>query len=276
MRIAELLALLGRSWSRLFLYPGGIAFLVAFVLMRGVYWGKPADHTGENLPPQALRLPFSESPLFFVSYASLVMLPWLGLALMPLPLAANIGRSIDVVMVLALLEWPRLWLAAYEYRQGRIARLAATLNSYPPCIAALGLLAIPSGSFDIRLLMQQPTPATPLLLSGVHWLGACGLLLALPALLGLGPFACPPPAAIVFRIGLLLRNVGITLLVALPFAALIPEAYSWLLPLPVCGIALLIWGMQRLGQGRAALPWARALLWLVAIEIVTAIGSAKW
>lgn len=276
MRIAELLALLGRSWSRLFVYPGGLALLLILMLHTRSARGASKRAAGQAVaaPPTATErapgLLASHSLAALAVDASLLILPWLGLALMPLPLAANIGQSIDVVMVLALLEWPRLLLAAREYRQGQIARLAAALNSYPPLIMALVLLALPSGSFALPLLFQAPAAATPVVSMIVHWAGAAGLISALPVLLGLGPFACAAPAARVLQIALLLRGLGIVVLATLPLTALVPENALWLLPLPVGAIALAVWGMQHLGRGRAALPWAKALLGLVAAELILA------
>lgn len=275
MRIAELLALLGRSWSRLFLYPGGLALVAALLLLRTVL-GKPAAQGAEQRAYQQDTLLAPASPLHFLYYASFVILPWLGLALLPLPFAADIGRSLDLVIALALLEWPRLLLAAHEYRSGQHTRLAAVLNSYPPLIAAIVLLAAPTGSFESALLMQAPAATTPMFASLAHWSGAVGFILTLPVLLGLGPFSCPAPAAWPLRIGLLLRGIGIVVLAAMPAAGLIPEDASWALPLPVGGVALIAWGMHRFGLGRPALPWARALLWLVLLEVGIAVVAGRW
>jgi hypothetical protein len=264
MTPAELLALLGRFWPRLLIYPGGLAALLAGAV---ILWFQRRSLRGPA--------PAGAGALAPLAALSAVAVPWLGLALLPLPLAASVGRSVDVIFALALLEWPRLLAAARDVEQGRSARLAAALNSYPPLIGALLLLALPGGSLDVQLLGQAPAQESGRLAGAGHWVGAAGLLLALVPALGIGPFAGPSPDQPALRLGLALRAAGVGALAALPWAGLIPEKMEWLLPLPVLGVAAAVWLLDRLGRGRAALPWARALLWLSAAELtlLLAVGA---
>jgi hypothetical protein len=256
MTPVELLGLLGRSWSRLLLYPAGLGLLVVF----GLIWWQSRQQ------PEPRRVASS-----LVETIAVLVPSWLGLALLPLPLAANIGRSIDLVFALALLEWPRLLVAMREARQGHVARLAALLNSYPPLLGAVLLLALPNGSFDLPALVQLPSEQVPLWASIGHWLGAVGLIIALSPMLGIGPFRSVPTADWGQRLGLGLRALGLVLIAALPWLALIPEHTEWLL-VPSALIAVgLVAGLDRLGAGRSALVWARVLLWLATIEVALAL-----
>ncbi len=286
MTLAELLALLGRCWSRLFLYPGGLGLLIALLLInreslwlglsnsRAVAKSQAQDPAVDLTPGSSLLrrgVPSGRGEVKTkINLAGITALaaPWLGLALLPLPLAVSVGRSVDLVFALALLEWPRVLVAIREAHSGQITRLAAALNSYPPLIAALLLLAMPSGSFDIATIGQSPGDTASLLLVAVHWLGAFGIILALPPLLGIGPFTSPPPEEPLARLGLIVRAIGLVAIGTLPWAGLIPEALRWLLPFPILAIVLVTWGLHRIGKQQAALPWAQALLWLCAAEVV--------
>lgn len=259
MTLAELLALLGRSWSRLVLYPGGLALLGSLLFLgyqtrRGAGGRWSTQTSGLDQPPNLVDL-------------TMIAAPWLGVALMPLPLAASVGRSLDVVVALALLEWPRLLLAIREAHAGQVGRLAALLNSYPPLIGALLLLALPGGSLDLGSIGQPPGTATSQLSIAGYWFGSLALILALPAVVGLGPFAHPPPLSSAARLGLALRASGMVALAGVPWAGLIPEALRWLLPLPLIVLLVGCWAFNRRFKQKAALPWAQALLWLCAIEL---------
>src|SRR3954449_5373591 len=74
----ELLALLGRAWSRLLIYPGGLSafgliWLISMLQHRSI--GAPECHLGFR----------SESSRLLVLGS--IVPPWLALALLPLPLA---------------------------------------------------------------------------------------------------------------------------------------------------------------------------------------------
>ena len=132
---------------------------------------------------------------------SAVVFPWLGLALLPLPLAVALSRQTDVVVALALLEWPLLlavaraiWSAGEADQRSGLYRAAAALNSYPTLILATLALAQAAGSFELAALARQPGAHAPGDAGTLHWLGAIAWTLALPPALGLGPFAAGPAA----------------------------------------------------------------------------------
>lgn len=257
MTLPELLALLGRSWSRLLLYPGGLGLALALAIL----WRRPAI--------RATR------PWTHIEQFSMLALPWLGVALLPLPYATALGRSLDLVVMLALLEWPQLLLAAREARDGAVGRLAALLNSYPPLLAALLLLALPDGSLDLSAMAASPAEGAPTLARIGHWVGAVGLLPALAPLLGIGVFATEPASDRLVRLGLLLRAIGIAAITALPWVALIPEGQYWLVPLPPVGVGLAIWGIHALGARATTRMWAQGLLWLALCEAALLVLAAS-
>jgi hypothetical protein len=314
----ELLALLGRTWSRLLIYPGGLAaFLLIWLIERTknkeqrTQEPEPRTENHRTTGPQnrepriedrRSRIDLRRSSIFdllsLIFYplssaagwleASAIVLPWLGLALLPLPHAAGMGRQIDLVAMLALLEWPLLLAIALELRRGATVsatrRLAAALNSYPPLILAALLLASAYGSFETTALARPPDAGTPAPAAWLHWLGAGAWLLALPGALGIGAFAAGPPQQHILRFGLWLRTLGLVALAALPWLPLvagpdandqgsISPAWLWLL-LPPLAITALLWGYSRLTAGRAARPWARAYLALDAVLLAILIWAA--
>ncbi|KPV47055.1 hypothetical protein SE17_42790, partial [Kouleothrix aurantiaca] len=173
MNPGELLGLLGLAWPRLFLYPAGLAALLLATVLRR-----------RDVRP-TLSLPLHAAAM-----------PWLGLALLPLPFARPLGRGVDLLVAVALLEWPqllalRLLLRAANpaTRAAGIRRLAAEVNGLV-LLALAGLaLATAAGTFDLAPMMRLPATARPPELEALRWLGALGLIAALPPLLGLGPFA---------------------------------------------------------------------------------------
>jgi len=134
--------LLGRAWSRLLLYPGG---LTAF----GVVW---LISTLQNREPRTKNhlVECREGSRFLVLGS--IVLPWLALALLPLPLAVGLPRQIDIVVALALLEWPNVLAIRQDLRAGDMRRLAAALNSYPPLILATLALAQAGSSLELAAL----------------------------------------------------------------------------------------------------------------------------
>lgn len=262
MTANELLAMLGRAWPRLLLYPGGLtAFAIVWLMARFSRHGRGAAGGART----------ADLPLTI----SAVALPWLGLALLPLPLVAGINRQTDLIVVLALLEWPLVLVIAQEFHSTApdayarlVRRLAAALNSYPPLILAALVLALAAGSFEIDVLMRPPDALAPARLALLHWLGALAWTLALPPALGLGPFATRPPDQSALRVGLRLRALGLIALAALPWFPLLAD-WRWLLPLPPLLIAALLWSFDRVAAGRAARSWARGyLIFAVALLLV--------
>jgi hypothetical protein len=333
----ELLALLGRAWPRLLIYPGGLAAFALIWLMtrtknkeqrtkalehqelRTENW-VPSGRTAEpaesgDRESSALQRALSSCHLVILSIVShpltrspaqsavgglwsvvgimdisALALPWLALALLPLPRAAGLSRSIDLVVVLALLEWPLLLTIAAELRASAAARaraarrLASALNSYPPLILAALLLASAYGSLDTTTLTRTPDANTPAPVALLYWLAAGAWLLALPPVLGIGVFAAGPPDSRALRLGLWLRKLGLVALATLPWFPLVarPEAgrqaeadLAWLgLPLPLLIIAALLWGYSRLTAGRSARIWARAYLVLDAMLLLLLLWGA--
>ncbi len=186
MTASELLTLLGRAWPRLLIYPGGLAAFALVWMLDRVARSSDREQAPATVSVD-LRLAIS-----------VVVLPWLGLALLPLPLAAGINRQIDLFAVFALLEWPLVLAVMFELRarnpdvgrgdEAAAWRLAAALNGYPPLILATLALAQSSGSFEIEALMRAPGESTPVIAGYLHWLGALAWTLALPPVLGIGPF----------------------------------------------------------------------------------------
>src|SRR5260221_8141042 len=83
---------------------------------------------------------------------SSIVMPWLALALLPLPLAVALPRQIDIVVALALLEWPNLLAIRQDLRAAGLRRLTATLNSYPPLILATLTLMQAGNSLELAAL----------------------------------------------------------------------------------------------------------------------------
>jgi hypothetical protein len=197
----ELLVLLGRAWSRLLIFPGGLAafglaWLIGVLLQR--IWNPESQLVKAAGDSRTLTL-------------SSIVLPWLGLALLPLPLAVALPRQVDIVVVLALLEWPNLLAIRQELRLGDRRRLAAALNSYPPLILATLALAQASNSLEIAALARPPADAATIEVRVLHWLGAIALALALPPALRIGPFAgkvAQQAGKVVGEVGLAPREAG--------------------------------------------------------------------
>lgn len=275
MTIGELLALLGRAWPRLLIYPGGLA---AFGLLWLIWRAPPWAPARRDAPVDAGAL-----------LLSTIAAPWLGLAFLPLPGAGRYDLAIDAPVALALLEWPLLVIVAGELRRADerewrcgAARLAAALNGYPPLILSLLLLALSGGTLRLDEMAAAPGGAPAAL--AAHWLGAAGLALALPPLLGLGPFHAGSAPA-----GLRLRALGLVALASLPWLALVTAQPWWgalaedrsarsalaslLLPLPPLLLVLALLAFHRLARGDAA-SWARRYLVLDGLLLLALAGAA--
>ena len=200
----ELLVLLGRAWSRLLIYPGGLAafgliWLVGACLYRRTeprtknQVEQTIDNRRWTLAQRLSSIVYRQKParvggLMHVALHSIVP-PWLALALLPLPLAVSLSRQIDVVAALALLEWPNLLAIQQDLRSGDPRRLAAALNSYPLLILATLALAQAGNSLELAALARVPAGPRIGHAGALHWLGAVAFALALVPALGIGPFA---------------------------------------------------------------------------------------
>ena len=302
MTANELLALLGRAWSRLLIYPGGLAafgliWLISTLQNREPPRGYPTgNHLVEHLDGSRLLV------------LSSIALPWLALALLPLPLVVALPRQIDIVVALALLEWPNVLAIRQDLRDGDMRRLAAALNSYPPLILATLALAQAGNSLELAALARVPGNPAAISTSALHWLGVIALALALPPALAIGPFAAdrprtkdegrrtkdegafsqpptPSPQSLVPspqpltpnpRIGLRLRTLGLVALAALPWAGAEDTGLALLRMLGAAAlIAALLWGYDRLTRGRAPRRWAWVYLGLDAVLLLALLRVAS-
>jgi hypothetical protein len=200
--VGELLGALGLAWPRLLLYPGGVFALLAAQLL-AVWLGRcgvarPAEGAAGGLAALVAAVP-----------------PLAVIALMPLPPARSFPFGLDLVVALALLEWPRL-LAAGELRRGALAR------DYLPLLAGAGLMAAAVGGVELSLLLRLPEGAAQralLAMGAALWLGAT------PRLLAGGPAGLPGR----------LRALGLLLLGALPIFGALAEGLAALLPAALAG-----------------------------------------
>jgi hypothetical protein len=218
--LGELLGALGLAWPRLLLYPGGLFALLAARLLAA--W--LARCRGGAAAP--LRRPGQPPGMAIVAAAP----PLAAIALLPLAPARSFPFGIDLVVALALLEWPRL-LAGPATRREALAR-----DYGPLLVAALGM-AVAVGGVELTRLLRLPAgwaERALLLAAAALWLAALPRLLA------------GAPAGAAHR----LRALGLLLVAALPLlgalaawaAPLLPaELAGWLLPpaaLLAAGLAL--------------------------------------
>jgi hypothetical protein len=307
----ELLVLLGRAWSRLLIYPGGLTAFGLVWLLSTLQNREP--RTANREPRTASQIVKRLDGSRCLALSS-ILLPWLALALLPLPLAVALPRQIDIVVALALLEWPNLLAISQDLRAGNMRRLAAALNSYPPLILATLALAQAGNSLELAALVRAPGSPATTSTSALHWLGVIALALALPAALGIGPFADgrpptadrrpptadrrpptadrrpptadrrPPTADVEAfsqspipnpQIGLRLRALGLIALAALPWAGTDSTGIALLRMLGAAAlIAALLWGFDRLTRGQAARRWAWAYLGLDVVLLLALLGAA--
>ncbi len=255
----ELLALLGLAWPRLMLYPGGLFALTLVSLWQLAdtrHATAPRPQTGV-WPSYKYLFPVPRSPLPMLNAVP----PLLAISLLPLPLAASLGRGIDLVLALTLLEWPlfvRLSSHTSTLDDHDLQRLKA---GYALLLPALLSLVQSTRSFALEALVVRPgtleTLATLLRLGGV-----CGWALALVPLLAIGPFRQEQAPELDDNI----RTVGHVLLATLPVLALLGE--WWLAPLAPLALGLLLCAADRYTTGRArlwqhVLTGATSLLWLL-------------
>ncbi|MCL6540947.1 MAG: hypothetical protein K6T87_10275 [Roseiflexus sp.] len=275
MTLAELLSFLGLAWSRLLIFPGGLCAFVIVWLIRTIEHRRAPSiaapgctgaatlrgmgtATLRGMGAAALRALPGPSPLA----ASAVVLPWLGVALLPLPLAAPLSRPVDLVVIMALLEWPRLLAISVDLHTGErlrgMQRLAAALNSYPPLALALILTAEGTGTLESMGLLRIPEGTSAL---WWFWIGVGALILTLPPLIEAGPFALDAPDDL--RFGMRLRALGIVLITALPGIALLTRGGDedwWRIALPPLALTGAIWLVHRSTRHHSAQRWAHVYL----------------
>ncbi|MGQ9827016.1 MAG: hypothetical protein ACUVSW_04040 [Roseiflexus sp.] len=262
MTIAELLSFLGLAWSRLLIFPGG---LCAFV----VVWLVEALERRCALPVTLLR--WFSSPLT----ASAVVLPWLGVALLPLPFAAPLSRPVDLVAIMTLLEWPRLLTIFVDLHTGErlrgMQRLAAALNGYPSLVLALLLSA--QGTLESVGLLRIPEGTAAL---WWFWIGVGALILTLPPVIEAGPFALDAPDEL--RFGMRLRALGVILIAALPGIALLTHGGNddwWRVALSPLALTGAIWLFHHRTRHHSTQRWAYFFL-ILAVLLLLALLAAGW
>lgn len=268
MAIAELLSFLGLAWSRLLIFPGGVCALIAVWLAEAF----------ERRRAQTGFLSFPASWLASPITGSAVVLPWLGVALLPLPGATALSRPIDLVAAIGLLEWSRLLAIAADLRRGDrargVQRLAAALNGYPPLILSLLVISLGAGTLEVAGLLRIPESAAPLQQTAWFWIGAGALILALPPLIEVGPFALDAPDEL--RPGLRLRMLGFILVAALPGIALLTRDGAgdwWRIALPPLAIGAALWFFHRSAHHQPALRWARMYVGLDLILLLALLAA---
>lgn len=283
LTMTELLVLLGRAWSRLLVYPGGVSafaiiWLITYLQLR----------IGPSLSPHAfhpkytsLTHPSTGHSLHTVVSISAVVLPWISLALLPLPLAPTMERPVDVLVLFALLEWPFVLTIATEVRSSNVhvqqngwRRLANVLNGYPCLVLALLLLVPASRSLQLDQLTRLPGMDAGSVIVVAWIFGVCSLVVSLPPILGLGPFATAAPGDFGLCTGLRLRGVGLVVLALFPLLGLL-ESYLWVFLL-ACGLATCyLIAFIRLAGRWEAKQWSTgyALLSLVQLVVLLAVSA---
>lgn len=256
--LSELLALIGLSWSRLLLYPGGLTALTLAWIWHSSWTGSWTLLNWHSIPAALLarRLAAAVPPLLCIS-------------LLPLPGAAPLARSIDVPTALALLEWPLVLalLPASTDSPFIEKRLRGLQIGYGVLILAVLASVQATRSFGLEALVA-PLAQPDLLSNALRIAGAIGWMLALPTLLGLGAFEQGEIADISW--GDELRVVGHCLLSALPWLAM-TSGLSWLAPLPPLLIALLLAAMHRFGH-----RGQRAWIWTLRGAALTLLALLTW
>lgn len=186
----ELIALVGRSWRLLLLYPGGLTALGCVLVVRLLFEQPRALRRG-GLPQLGVEIVIAATWL-------------LAIALLPLP-QTDWSYPLDLLILLLLLEMP-YWL--YLLRSlNRATQIAALLNVYP--LLALSIAALGQGAGSLVAL--EINRSTGLL----HWIGIAGWASTLPPLLGLGPWRDHDQSGTLSalrRVG----HMGLLLAVALP------------------------------------------------------------
>ncbi len=221
--MSDLLGALGQAWPRIALYPGGIAALIAMILLarlrgaRRIAWPDIATLI-DLLPPLSV------------------------ICLLPLAPAAPFAYGLDLPVALTLLLWPELRRAASEQRDPR-----SLLEQWSALLLAGIALASAANTLNLSELLRWPGDAgrqIALLLSALAWLAASAVALPLRSDL--------PNAG---------SGLGLLLIGALPLIGAIgalPGLNAAPAPL-IVALATLSAGMWWLGMNRAPVRATRLL-----------------
>ncbi|HEY0735521.1 MAG TPA: hypothetical protein VGD69_11495 [Herpetosiphonaceae bacterium] len=159
----ELIALVGRSWRLLLLYPGGLTALGCVVVAR-LLFEQPLVLRRDALPRLGGEVVIAAAWL-------------LAIALLPLP-QTDWSYPLDLLIFLLLLELPH-W-ARIVRSTDRATSVAPLLNVYP--LLALSIAALGQGAGSLVALEINRSSGM------LHWAGIMGWASTLPPLLGLGPW----------------------------------------------------------------------------------------
>ncbi|MEM8531262.1 MAG: hypothetical protein AAGF95_10495 [Chloroflexota bacterium] len=282
LTMTELLVLLGRAWSRLLFYPGGVS---AFAVIWLIAYLQPRIASSLNAHVfHAKHTNLTHPPTFYALHTflsmSAVVLPWLSLALLPLPLAPSMERPVDVLVALALFEWPLVLTLATEVRssnqsaqQNGWRRLAAALNGYPCFVLALLLLMTVSRSLQLDQLTRLPGMDAGFVVIVAWIFGVCTLVVSLPPILGLGPFATAAPGDPGLRIGLRLRGIGLVVLALFPLLGLL-ESYLWVFLLACVLVGCYLIACIRFAGRWPTRRWAIGYAVLALAQLVVLLGAS--
>lgn len=185
----ELLALIGRQWSLLVLYPGGVTAFGALFLVQVL--GTGTWHIRTKIA--AMDVLIAAVWLLLIALLPLPQTGW------PYPL--DLGA---LLLAVELLYWFRTLRAPGA---PPMLPLATLLNVYPLLVLALAALGQAAGSFVLLEINRSRGP--------LHWIGLGAWAATLPPLLHLGPwrFDSPIPLLTALR---RLAHLGLLLAAALP------------------------------------------------------------
>lgn len=189
----ELIALMGRSWRLLLLYPGGLTALGCVVVVRWLFEGRPAVR--RNALPR-------------LGDEIVIAAAWLlAIALLPLP-QTDWSYPLDLLTLLLLLELPH-WIDMLRStdQATHAERIAPLLNVYP--LLALSIAALGQGAGSLVALEVNRSSGL------MHWAGIAGWASTLPPLLSFGPWQSRDQRGTLIalrRVG----HIGLLLAAALP------------------------------------------------------------
>ncbi|PDW03590.1 hypothetical protein [Candidatus Viridilinea mediisalina] len=230
--MGELLGALGLAWPRLLFYPGGIFALVAAWLLamwlrhcaRALILEPEATWQPNRIIPFTIvdcRLQIGEhgAPMGFSVLDNAACSRVIGIiatvpplavvSLLPLAPARPFPYGLDLIVALALLEWPRIWLQRQPTRND-------LLHAYWPLLIAAWGWSEATGGLGLSRLLAWPEPMARQILM---LMGTALWLTSLPPLLD-GELR---------SLAARLRALGLLLIACLPLIALL-AAYgaAWL------------------------------------------------
>lgn len=135
--MGELFGALGLAWPRLLIYPGGLFALTLAWLV--------------GLAGSAAHAPDSEMPL----QVSALVMPLVAISMLPLPYAVEFAYGPDLIVTLALLDWPLLLMLARN-PQTPLMQKGALLEHYMLILLSVAVLSAESGNLGLGELAAGP------------------------------------------------------------------------------------------------------------------------